>query len=525
MNGRWRLVVAPALAALLFAALATPSQAAFPGQNGKIAFVKLRNYTPATGWQESDIWIVNSNGSGETRLTQGVGKNRAPAWSPDGQKIAFESDRDGNSEIYVMSADGTGQTRLTTNAATDGDPTWSPDGTKLAFVSNRDGHSEVYAMNSDGSGGATRLTTTTFSRMPTWSPGGNKIAFTSEPPSGYPYEEIYAMGSDGSNPTRLTNGGQTVENYTPNWSPDGQKIAWAEEYQTPDTCQFQYECIRIMVMNADGSGVTSLSSDPPSGGFEVDPAWSPSGSKIVFVIRSNDRGGIYTIDPDGSNRTLVVPTPSGESYVYPDWQPIPINAYPRPKGATPFLTYLVPAYNACTSPNRTHGPSLAFGSCAPPTQVSNQLTIGTADSSNGKPTKSISSVRFETVVGNPLTPGDQADVAITAVVTDVYTQAGLADYAGTLTAKTPLRITDKLNTPHPGGPGAGTVSDIPYGFTIPCAVTSDTTIGGACLLSTSADALAPGAVREGKRSIWALGQVAVYDANDDPFMKQGIFVP
>jgi hypothetical protein len=134
-------------------------------------------------------------------------------------------------------------------------------------------------------------------------------------------------------------------------------------------------------------------------------------------------------------------------------------------------------------------------------------------------------VRFDTFVGNPSLPGDQADVKITAQVIDVYTQAGLNDYAGELTAKTPLRITDKLNTPHPGGPGAGTVSDIPYGFTIPCAATADTMIGGSCLLSTSADALAPGAVTEGKRSIWGLGQVAVYDANGAPFMKQGIFVP
>ena len=184
----------------------------------------------------------------------------------------------------------------------------------------------------------------------------------------------------------------------------------------------------------------------------------------------------------------------------------------------------MPAYDACASPNRQHGPPLAFASCNPPTQSSTALTVGSADS-NGKPTKSVSSVRFDTVVGNPSIPGDQADVKITAQVIDVYTQAGLNDYAGELTATTPLRITDKLNTPHPGGPGAGTVSDIPYGFTIPCAETADTTIGGACLLSTSADALAPGAVTETKRSIWALGQVVVYDANGDPFMKQGIFVP
>ena len=111
------------------------------------------------------------------------------------------------------------------------------------------------------------------------------------------------------------------------------------------------------------------------------------------------------------------------------WQPIPSNSYPRPKGATPFLTYLVPAYNACASPNRVHGYPLAFASCNPPTQSSNQLTIGSADS-NGKPTKSVSSVRFDTIAGIPSTTTDEADVKITAQVIDVYTQAGLNDYAG-----------------------------------------------------------------------------------------------
>ena len=76
----------------------------------------------------------------------------APAWSPDGRKIAFASERDGNSEIYLMNADGSGQRSLTRNLAYDGDPAWSPDGQKITFVSNRDGRYAVYVMNADGSG-------------------------------------------------------------------------------------------------------------------------------------------------------------------------------------------------------------------------------------------------------------------------------------------------------------------------------------------------------------------------------------
>ena len=72
--------------------------------------------------------------------------------SSDGSKIAFRSFRDGNEEIYVMNADGTNQTRLTNNAAIDTEPSFSPDGSKIAFQSNRDGHKDLYVMNADGSG-------------------------------------------------------------------------------------------------------------------------------------------------------------------------------------------------------------------------------------------------------------------------------------------------------------------------------------------------------------------------------------
>jgi hypothetical protein len=80
------------------------------------------------------------------------GTGRRPSWSPDGTKIAFTSNVDGNDEIYVMNSDGTGVTRLTNSAASDSDPAWSPDGLRIAFMSDRDGNQEIYVMNADGSG-------------------------------------------------------------------------------------------------------------------------------------------------------------------------------------------------------------------------------------------------------------------------------------------------------------------------------------------------------------------------------------
>ncbi len=104
----------------------------------------------------------------------------------------------------------------------------------------------------------------------------------------------------------------------------------------------------------------------------------------------------------------------------PDWQPIPINSYPRPKGATPLRASLTTAYNQCTAPNRTHGPPLAFPSCASPQKTSSHLTVGTGDS-NGLPARNEGYVTLTTIVGAPGAP-DDADVAIQVFMDDVFTE-------------------------------------------------------------------------------------------------------
>jgi Tol biopolymer transport system component len=120
-----------------------------------IAFVGStgRPFVGPTAGLGEPIYVVKADGSGLRNLTpKPVGADAAPAWSPDGRKLAFVSDRDGNSDVYVMNANGKGQRNLTRNRGYDADPAWSPNGRKIAFISNRDGHYGVYVINADGSG-------------------------------------------------------------------------------------------------------------------------------------------------------------------------------------------------------------------------------------------------------------------------------------------------------------------------------------------------------------------------------------
>jgi hypothetical protein len=306
----------------------------------------------------------------------------------------------------------------------------------------------------------------------------------------------------------------------PSWSPDNSRLATSSLTAGVHN--------GIYTLKPDGSEATEVQAQ----GFQ--PSWSPDGSRIALVEGSGNDRDIYTVRPDGTGKQLLTADVAAYVNGYPAWQPIPVNSYPRPKAATPLEMTLVPAYTPCTSPNRIHGPPLVFDSCNPPAKASDELTLGTPDA-NGKPVKGEGLVRYAAVNGDPTTTGDEADVQIFVELKDVYEHSTLTDYSGELRLRTGLRVTDKLNTPHPGGPGAATVSDTTLGTTVPCTPTGDPGTGASCFLITSADALAPGSVIERKRSVWELGQVQVDDGGADGdadtpadntlFMVQGLFVP
>jgi dipeptidyl aminopeptidase/acylaminoacyl peptidase len=195
-----------------FAITQTPS---WSPDGTKIAYV-------GNAEQNYDVFLVNVDGSGVSRLTNTRGIYRDLAWSPDGTRIAYASGADFfNVHIFVMRADGALPVQVSAGGGSDTAPAWSPDGARIAYQNDfQFGPPEVFSVNADGTG-QMRLTNNFASdRHPTWSPDGAWIAFASNRDSitsgGQSYA-IYLAGGDGSNPQRLTD--QSLSAQSPAWRP------------------------------------------------------------------------------------------------------------------------------------------------------------------------------------------------------------------------------------------------------------------------------------------------------------------
>ena len=294
----------------------------------QIAFMSKRD-------GNSEIYVMDINGDNQRNLTNNPNNDSSPSWSPDGKRIAFVSDRDRDahfipglftSEIYVMDADGGNQQNLTNDPKDDRSPSWSPDGERIAFTSNRDGDDEIFLMDPDG-GNQRRLTNNRHDDYsPTWSPDGERIVFGARRDGHFENdfgmtEEIYVIDADGGNEQRLTENRRN--DWDPSWSPDGKRIAFASD-RKGDLQSFD-----IYVMDADGGNQQKLVNNR---GWDGSPSWSPDSKRIAFTSERAGNYEIYVMDAGGRNQQNL--SNNRHSDTSPAWFNSPFSVAPAGKKFT-----------------------------------------------------------------------------------------------------------------------------------------------------------------------------------------------
>jgi TolB protein len=248
---------------------------------------------PVKNRDTQEIYIVDYDGANPVRVTNTTTLNVAPAWSPDNQVIAYTSWRPssaGSFGVYqdiILSYITTG----VRDAPAKGDPAkqnylpaWSPDGTKLAFTSQRDGNPEIYVMNKDGSGLRRMTNNPAIDVSPTWSPTGNQIAWTSDR-TGKP--KIYVMNADGTGQRTLVG---DPDSDRPTWSRGKfNEIAYASKTGPG------YDIKIYSFATGEATKITD------GIGSNESPAFSPNGRHIAFTSTRNGKAQLFTVDRDGNN--------------------------------------------------------------------------------------------------------------------------------------------------------------------------------------------------------------------------------
>jgi Tol biopolymer transport system component len=254
-------------------------------------------------WDAPGIYIIDTDGSNLVRVASSGG---GPSWSPDGSRILFTDYVEGKGQIMIINADGSGLTRLT-----DGErPVWSPDGTRIAFTAWADGSAEARQelcfVNVDGSG---RIRVAATDGRPVWSPDGRRLAVVSAVERGYEIEIVDTYKWERS---------YLADGMMPAWSPDGSHVAFVSTLPGESFGQ-------VFVIDADGSNLTRVSDfdvgHAGSVGQTIEdgggPAWSSDGQHIVYVLQREGLQELFVVRPNGSGLKRIA------EGGYPAWAPVP----------------------------------------------------------------------------------------------------------------------------------------------------------------------------------------------------------
>ena len=228
-----------------------------------------------------EIFSLDPEEAELVNLTKSAASEYAPAFSPDGTRLAFLSGDDSHNTLQVIALNKETDSR-TAVSKIDGshrDHRWAPSGDRLAYIVQNGGEPSTHVADSDGSS-AMELTTIVAHEVGGWSHDGSSVVFTVR---GGPGQGIYIRNPDGVNEVRLTD----QPDYNPVWSPNSHKIAFISERDgNPE----------IYVMNSD---TTELIRITQSSSIEYDIAWSPDGRKIAFVSDRDGNPEIYVVDIRG----------------------------------------------------------------------------------------------------------------------------------------------------------------------------------------------------------------------------------
>ncbi|MCK6505746.1 Tol-Pal system beta propeller repeat protein TolB [Myxococcota bacterium] len=270
------------------------------GQNAPFA---TRFAVAGTFSGNKEIYVVDFDGHGLTKITQNGSINLQPAWSPSGSKLAFTSYTSGNPDCYVADLGGGKITRLSARTGINTGPAWSPDGSRLALTMSPSGDPDVYILDSRTGEVMTRLTKSAgIDVSPAFSPDGSRIAFVSDRSGG---AQVYIANTDGSGVQRVTY--QGGHNTDPVWSPKGDRLAFVARSGVFD----------VFTVKIDGTGLTRITQGM---GDNEDPCWSPDGNYLAFSSTRTGSAHIWMATADGTHQVQLTQGKGG--YTNPAWSPI-----------------------------------------------------------------------------------------------------------------------------------------------------------------------------------------------------------